>query len=88
MAFYYCGTLQSISGVFEKCSQLTTIFTQNGLPSKIYNIDTDNVILKSATVYVFSAQTPNLNLDDNAYDGNYWHYVGGVPTIWVYTPEE
>lgn len=96
--FGYCENLTSVvigakvseisSGVFEKCSQLTTIFTQNGLPSKIYNIDTDNVILKSATVYVFSAQAPNLNLDSTAYDGNYWHYVDGVPSIWVYTPEE
>lgn len=96
--FVSCTNLKSIvigssvreisSGVFEKCNQLTTIFTQNGLPSKIYNIDTDNAILKTATVYVFSAQAPNLNLDSTAYDGNYWHYVDGIPTIWVYTPEE
>lgn len=43
--------------------------------------------LDFGNIYYYSKQAPNINSDGTAYDGNYWHYVNGVPTIWVYTTE-
>ena len=34
--------------------------------------------------YFYSDTEPPLNEDGTAYDGNYWRYVDGVPTVWEY----
>ena len=33
-------------------------------------------------MYYYSETEPELNSDGTAYNGNYWRYVGGVPTVW------
>lgn len=33
-------------------------------------------------MYYYSETEPELNSDGTAYDGNYWRYVDGVPTVW------
>ena len=98
-AFWECTSLKSVViesgvqevgyGAFYGCSSLTEVY-YNGTQTEWANgvIGTSNLTINSDTLYFFSEQAPNLNLDSTAYDGNYWHYVDGIPTIWVYTPEE
>lgn len=38
-------------------------------------------------VYWYKESEPELNADGTDYDGNYWHYVDGVVTPWVYGEE-
>ena len=35
-----------------------------------------NIFLRNATIYYYSESEPTT-------DGNYWHYVDGVPTAWI-----
>lgn len=35
-------------------------------------------------VYIYSESEPALNGEGSAYDGNYWRYIDGVPTVWEY----
>ena len=46
------------------------------------NISDTNVELNNAVVYCYSESEPSLNDDRTDYDGNYWHYVDGVVTVW------
>ena len=96
-AFRDCSSLTTV--IFGENSQLTSIgnsafYGCSGLDVVYYGginqsawdvieIGNDNTALTSATRYYYSENEPNLNADGTAYDGNYWHYVGGVPTIWV-----
>lgn len=34
-------------------------------------------------IYYYSSSEPPVNDDGTAYDGNYWRYVDGTPTVWV-----
>jgi hypothetical protein len=52
-----------------------------------YWVDEDDA-LKTATRYYYSESEPALNEGETAYNGNYWRYVGGVATPWVYVKEE
>ncbi len=48
------------------------------------DIGTENARLpNAATRYYYSENEPALNADGTAYDGNYWRYVEGEPTIWT-----
>ena len=38
--------------------------------------------------YYYSEKEPALKSDGTGYDGNYWRYVDGVATPWVYTKTE
>ena len=40
------------------------------------SIDSSNSELKTANIYYYSFEQPTSA-------GNYWHYVEGIPTIWV-----
>ena len=35
--------------------------------------------------YLYSESEPALNSEGTAYNGRYWRYVDGVPTVWVYS---
>lgn len=86
-AFFGCMSLESIvipaslttvqSYSFYMCVNLKTVYYM-GTPTKwnnteIGNRGNDN--LERATVYFYSAEKP-------ATEGNYWHYVDGVPQKW------
>jgi len=85
-AFYACKELTSIilpgsvktinDFAFMSCENLTHVFYDGNADdwSNIY-IGDWNDPLDSATIFYFSANTP-------IEDGNFWHYVDGVPTPW------
>jgi hypothetical protein len=62
---------------FAECGNLTTVYYTGTAEtwSKI-SIGSDNTDLTSATVYYYSDTQPTA-------DGNWWHYVDGVPTVWA-----
>lgn len=52
-------------------------------------IDQDNKVFNKDNIYFYNEQEPQLNEGQTAYLGNYWRYVEGVATVWVYeVPEE
>ncbi|MBQ7913831.1 MAG: leucine-rich repeat protein [Clostridia bacterium] len=77
------------SSAFGDCSNLTSVYYMGTAEewSKI-TIDYYNEILSNIPLYYYSETAPTLNTEGTAYDGNYWHYVDGVATPWVYTTEE
>ena len=95
-AFWNCSGLTSIEipssvtsigySAFSGCSSLKTVFyggasEEDWNSISIYGIS--NTALTSATRYYYSANEPPVNEDGTAYNGNYWHNVDGIPTIWV-----
>ena len=84
--FSHCTNLTSIiipdsvtsigDRAFYSCNKIKTIYYSG--TSKKWNtisIKTFNECLTSATRYYHSEMYPSEN-------GNYWHYVNGVPTVW------
>ena len=70
-------------GAFKRCNNLTSVYYKgNAEDWAEVSISWDNDYLTSATRYYYSETEPELNSDGTAYDGNYWRYVGGVPTVW------
>ena len=70
-------TITSIgSSAFYGCSSLTSVYYK-GTASEwsAISIDYGNDPLTNATKYYYSETEP-------AEEGNYWHYVDGVPTKW------
>jgi hypothetical protein len=66
--------------VFDVCTSLTNVYYQGTAVDweRISNSADDENYLMDATLYYFSETQPTIA-------GNYWHYVEGVPTVWVYT---
>ena len=89
-AFSYCSSLQSIEipasvtsivgSAFSSCSNLATVY-YGGTARDWGNISIGNYNnnLTRATRYYYIENESNLPTDG----GNYWHYVDGVPTVWV-----
>jgi hypothetical protein len=85
-AFQYCSSLTSITipnsvtsigyEAFRYCSSLKSVYYTGTAEewSKI-SIDSSNGYLTSATRYYYSESEPTT-------DGNWWHYVDGVITVW------
>ena len=71
------------NGAFKDCSSLDIVYYVGASRSdwNDISIGNSNTYLTSATLYYYS-DNPPLN-EDGTYDGNYWCYVDGVPTIWV-----
>ncbi len=66
---------------FENCDANVKLLV-NGNSTDWENVILDGEITK--TVYFYSESEPQLNADQTTYNGNYWHYVGRTPTVWVY----
>ena len=84
-AFYRCNNLMtvvipnSVTSIgfvsFHECSNLANVYYK-GTESDWAKISFDwNPTLKSAPCYYYSESEPTD-------EGNYWHYVNGVPTQW------
>jgi hypothetical protein len=66
------------SDAFYRCSKLTSVY-YSGTEEEWNNISissTNNYYLTNATRYYYSENQPTKN-------GNWWHYVDGVPTVWT-----
>lgn len=85
-AFENCTLLESVvipasvtkilSKAFLSCSSLDTIYFKGTQAQwNAISIDYNNNVLKTAKVYIFSETEPQG-------EGNFWHYVEGVPTQW------
>ena len=94
-AFGGCSSLTSVtigesvtsigSEAFAYCSSIEAIYYVGTAEdwAKISISGEGNSSLREATLYYYVENKSDLPTDD----GNYWHYVDGVPTIWVYNPE-
>ena len=65
---------------FSNCYGLTVYYGGTAEEWSAINIGSSNTPLTSATVYYYS---DNLSEEQKADGNNYWHYVNGVPTIWI-----
>lgn len=85
-AFFLCNSLSSIvlpaglksigEAAFDECRALNAVYyggTSDGWNSIV--IRKNNEWLTNATLYFFSEVEPSE-------EGNFWHYVEGVPTAW------
>ena len=85
-AFYYCTNLETIVlsenavvdyYAFEGCTSLKYIYYEGSIENSkdlhVYYSGNSYFIL--ATLYCYSETEPTQ-------DGNFWHYVNGVPTVW------
>ena len=69
------GNLTGDAG-FSSCSSLTKVFYGgNESEWNAIELNQDKAILEAKGLYFYSESTP-------VGEGNYWHYVNGVPTVW------
>ena len=82
------GIYYLYDGAFDGCNSLAKVYYEgtetdwNTLISRYGNGG-----ISDATVYYYTDSEPELNYEGTAYDGNYWYYVDGVVTEWVYEAE-
>ena len=71
-AFYGCNSLAKVyyEGTETDWNSLISRYGNGGISDE--------------TVYYYTDSEPELNYEGTAYDGNYWYYVDGVVTEWVY----
>ena len=85
-AFYGCGEIKSLfipdsitvieEWAFEECTVASVFFEGTTEQWSSVEIEGDNAGLDVAVVYFYTDIPP-------ADDGNYWHYVNGIPTVWT-----
>ncbi len=67
------------------CSNLTSVYYEGTTEDwGKMKVGIMNQPLMNATRYYYSETEPALNTEGTAYDGNYWHYIDGLPTVWLY----
>ncbi len=92
-AFMGCSNLAKLTigtgiasigdGAFFGCQGLQIYY--KGSREQWLNIDTalTEIPVENEVLYYYSANEPICNAEGTAYDGNYWRYVRGIPTIWT-----
>lgn len=86
-AFLYCGSLNSVTigrgvtsigdSAFVGCNTRKVYYKGSEEDwIKIDGVENDRIDLRFATKYFYCETEPTDN-------GNYWRYVGGVPTVWA-----
>ncbi len=94
-AFLNCRTITSViipssvkiidHDAFLYCSNLTSVYYEGTTEDwEKMKVGIMNQPLMNATRYYYSETEPALNTEGTAYDGNYWHYIDGIPTVWLY----
>ncbi len=95
LAFARCGNLRYViwsatnvrvgDGAFDECEAFDTIYFSGQDEAEMWGILSlsFNEALVDATVYLYSETEPALNADGTAYNGNFWRYKDGNPTVWV-----
>jgi len=73
------ATISNHYSVFDQCTALTTVYYGGTDSSEWNTFATGHENLESATVYYYY-ENENEVPDDS---GNYWHWVGNNPTVWV-----
>ena len=87
MAFYECTGLTSItisnnvlsigSEAFNGCTELVSIYYEGDMMDwDSIEIESYNTELINATRYYYSEENPTE-------EGNFWHYIDGIVTVWV-----
>ena len=85
-AFLYCESLASVVigrevqriewSAFEECTKLESVYYMgSGSDWNSIIIKYNNTELENATIYYYTETEPTT-------EGNWWHYVDGVPTPW------
>ena len=79
------SSVTSISGfTFNGCSSLTNVY-YGGTAEQWLTISIDrgnSILTETATRYYYSETNPFKGAGAVT-EGNYWHYVNGVPTVWA-----
>ena len=73
---YIPKSIMSIEGmVFYSCSPSIILYEGTSEEWKNIPIGTDNACLSKDIIYYYTESQPTT-------EGNFWHYVDGVPTVW------
>lgn len=75
--------------IFSSWNKLGTYVYFEGTKAEWNTVYVDtwsNTNYSANRIYYYSENEPPLNAGGTWWDGNYWHYVDGVPTAWIYTP--
>ena len=76
------------NAAFGLCGALTHVYYQGTQTDwKKITIAENNSAVTSATVYYFSETEPNAG-ENGGYDGEYWRWVDGKPTVWKKETEQ
>lgn len=73
---------------FAECENLKCVYLTGGeISQTVQSLIEANKALLNATTYCYLETEPDLSQDGTSYNGNFWHYVNGVPTVWTYEEE-
>ena len=78
------GIYYLYDGAFDGCNSLAKVYYEGTETDWNTLISRYGGGISGAEVYYYTDSEPELNYEGTAYDGNYWYYVDGVVTEWVY----
>ena len=81
------GIYYLYDGAFNGCSSLAKVYYEGTETEWNTLISRYGGGISNATVYYYTDVEPELNDEGTAYVGNYWYYVNGDVTEWVYKAE-
>ena len=81
------GIYYLYANAFDGCNSLAKVYYEGTETEWNTLISRYGGGISDATVYYYTDVEPELNDEETAYDGNYWYYVNGDVTEWVYEAE-